>query len=109
MGIQSGEPWRWLTTATTASIRSRYSAYSGTSVRDGISCAMNVTFSRNSGCCSRNTSKALNPRSDTLHRVGVDRQRIRAPPHLAPAARDHALLVVGLEPGQVLAALQEVP
>ena len=29
IGIQSGVPWRWLTTATSASMRSRYSAYSG--------------------------------------------------------------------------------
>ena len=36
MGIQSGVPCRWLTTATSASIFSRYSAYSGTSVRDGM-------------------------------------------------------------------------
>src|SRR5919206_228919 len=72
MGIQSGVPWRWFTTATSASMRSRYSAYSGTSVRDGISCAMNVTFSWNSGCCSRNRSKALNPRRTDEPRERVE-------------------------------------
>src|ERR1700710_2207936 len=71
MGIQWGEPWRWLTTATTASIRSRYSAYSGTSVRDGISWAMKVTRSLNSGCWSRKTSKAGNPRRDVFGRAGA--------------------------------------
>ena len=49
--VQSVVPWRWLTTATSASIRSRYSAYSGTSCRDGWRWEMNVTRSRNSGCC----------------------------------------------------------
>src|SRR6476660_2080325 len=101
-------------------MRSRYSAYSGTSVRDGMSCAMNVTFSRNSGCCSRNRSNELKPRSTFFDRSArstrrircsrrrVDRQRVGADPDLAVLPVDDAGLHVDVELHQVAAALQEV-
>src|SRR3712207_8690461 len=46
IGIQSGVPWRWLTTATSASMRSRYSAYSATSV-DRKSTRLNSSHANN--------------------------------------------------------------
>src|SRR5919107_517874 len=76
IGIQSGVPCRWLTTATSASIFSGYSAYSGTSVRDGISCAVNVIRSMNSGCCSRKMSKAVNPRRTFFERSARSTRRM---------------------------------
>ena len=47
---------------------------------------------------------------DGLHGARVDRQRVRAHPHLAAVGNMHdAGLVIDLAPEQVLAALQEVP
>ena len=57
-------------------MRSRYSAYSGTSWREGMSWAVNVTFSTNSGCCSRKMSKAVKPRRTFLERSARSTRRI---------------------------------
>ena len=57
-------------------MRSRYSWYCGTSVRDGISCAMKVTRSMYSGCCSRKVSKAEKPRSTFFERSARSTRRI---------------------------------
>src|ERR1700742_1017609 len=85
IGIQSVVPCRWLTTATRASIRSRYSAYSGTSWREGWRWAMKVTCSRNSGCCVRKVSKAA---EHVLRQVGA----VDPDDQVATAALEHLAL-----------------
>ena len=87
IGIQSGVPWRWLTTATSASIRSRYSAYSGTSWREGISCAVNVTVLDELRVLLEEDVEAGEPAQDVLGQVRAvhaqDRVLALAAQHLA--------------------------